>query len=612
MIRRTWIGLILVLTLASGACATATPSTDGPGPSPTPPSSPSATDPDAPASPAVSDAAGGGELPAALVQAIGDPSRERLSKAEQDLRAEFDARTGLTALIGPDGQSWLQDQRSEAVRAALGKWGVDTTALGPTRLSSAPVASLDGDITAMVISWIGSGIGAAALVEGSPGNMGSDPYSNSSTSSSQIEGNQGSHHIASTITTAMSVQITGSTVIVDVTVTEQETVTDRTTGASLGTSNGRSHIHVELQMCPDANGKVEATVTNDMTSDGPGGASLATTSTATIHATVNDAAYLASEDRTIDTTLDGMDAGVRRHGSSSMGWTSTYGATGTTSNTTGTSFTSQGDYTPAEMAATAGVMGIMQSIVSDTALKTAQTAWRGGKCVRIDASERSRKVRPNEVINFTAQPFQRVEGVRLAKPVVAAFAGEQSLSPVDTPVDAPASFTFTASANDKVGSITLTTTSNRGIGKLSIDFEVKFQGWYIDQAFGKGKIKGKKCGNDPYGTWKLTGTYSFLGYDGKQTWKIEVTDTEVVNNVDTWTGTYVYKDRSEGPFGVHQDYDATGTVRLAINPDNGDVFMNLKEKTRRQRAWTDNRGAGWSNAPLLPPQDLTWTNDAGC
>jgi hypothetical protein len=262
-------------------------------------------------------------------------------------------------------------------------------------------------------------------------------------------------------------------------------------------------------------------------------------------------------------------------------------------------------------------MGLMQSIAGDTFLKTAQKAWRGGKCVRIEATERSRKVRPSEVVPFTAQPWHKIDRSRLDKPVVASFAGQLSVTPVDTPVDAPASFTFTAARTEKIGRIELTSTSNRGIGKLSLQFEVEYQGWSVNGSFtnavgATGTMRGKKCGDDPMGLWKAAGTYSFMGFDGRQAWRIDITDSSIPFDVEIWTGTYTYTDRSEGPYGVHQEYEATGTVRLVIDETSGDVTMTLKEKTRRQRAWTDNGGKGWSKAKLNPPRDVVWTNDAQC
>ena len=127
-----------------------------------------------------------------------------------------------------------------------------------------------------------------------------------------------------------------------------------------------------------------------------------------------------------------------------------------------------------------------------------------------------------------------------------------------------------------------------------------------------GRIDGRKCGDDPVDTWKVNGTYSSMGFRGRQLWTIKVTDTEFVNNVQTWTGTYTYRDRSTGPYGVTQKLDATGRVRLAVNPDNGDMFMGFHEQTREQSAKAPGGGWGTSVAPLSPPFDMTWTADAGC
>ena len=491
-------------------------------------------------------------------------------------------------------------------------------------ISTAEVASLDLPVTAFAFGWIGAGAGGMGLVESgvrlvtsgqTPAPSEPRTYTDTRT--------EGDTRLTTTTNVRMSLAVSGSHLVGDIDITEDTSATSVSTGAATGRSQSRNHVHVEADVCPDASGGITVTITSDMSSSGDagGGGAFDLSSTVTGHATVNDAAYLASEERTIDTSMTGTDAsGTTRSGHATSTISSSYGANGQGSTTTGTTFTVDGDYTPREAGANMGIGSLMASRVLTTALERAQEAWRSGTCVEIRATESSRDVPPRATIPFTARPRHRIEGVDLSKPVVASFSGERSVAPVDVPVPAPAEFTFTAGTLDgRHGTVTMTSTSNRGIGTLAITFTVKVEGWTIEGTFtnqvgASGTVRGKKCGSSLGGAWKVVGTYTFQGFDGRQTWKIDLNPLAGLSPAGdpVYAGDYTYVDQSKGPYGVTQRTDVTGTIE-ATEADDGTVTMKLTETTRKQRAKAP--GGGWGYGPEVPLQvvgDLVWTPGATC
>ncbi len=615
---RRAIAVIAILAVMTTGCGSSAPSGGAAGAVAS--GGPAAGAAPTPASPAPSDDEAAG-VPPALLAAVGDGDLDRATLAERDARAWLDERTGLAAAIGQSLETWLQETRSAHVSAALEANDIDLTPLETVSISTAQVASLDLPVTAFAFGWIGAGAGGMGLVESgvrlvssgqTPGPTQPRTYTDTRT--------EGDTRLTTTTNVVMSLTVSGSHLVGDIEITEDTSATSVSTGAATGRSQSRNHIRVEADVCPDANGGITVAITSDMSSSGDGGA-FDLSSTVTGHATVNDAAYLASEERTIDTSMTGTDAsGATRSGRAALTISSSYGANGQGSTTTGTSFTVDGDYPPREAGATMAIGSLMAGMALTTALERAQEAWRSGTCVEIRATESSRDVPPRATIPFTVRPRHRIEGVDLSKSVVAAFGGEQSVSPVDVPVPAPADFTFSAGTLDgHRGTVTLTSTSNRGIGTLAIIFTVKVEGWTIEAVFtnqvgASGTVRGRKCGSSLGGAWKAVGTYTFQGFDGRQTWRIDLNPLAGLSPAGdpVYVGDYTYVDQSKGPYGVTQRTDVTGTIE-ATEADDGTVTMKLTESTRRQRSKAP--GGGWGYGPAVPIQvarDLVWTPGATC
>ncbi len=105
--------------------------------------------------------------------------------------------------------------------------------------------------------------------------------------------------------------------------------------------------------------------------------------------------------------------------------------------------------------------------------KEAEKFWRSGKCVDLETSEESRKVDAGEIVEFDVESRQHFDGGDIDRPVTATFSGEASIEPAGTPIDPPATFTFTAGSDDGAkGTIHLEQKSKRGIGKKTLEFEV--------------------------------------------------------------------------------------------------------------------------------------------
>ena len=128
---------------------------------------------------------------------------------------------------------------------------------------------------------------------------------------------------------------------------------------------------------------------------------------------------------------------------------------------------------PAESTRWGNFVQMTSMMASSRAFRDAQEAWRGGKCVEVESSERSRDVEADDTVRFEAWPVHAIEGGRLAKPVVATLAGSVSILPEGTKQDAPAPLTYISGPEvGEHGTVTMMSTSNRGIGKLDVTFTV--------------------------------------------------------------------------------------------------------------------------------------------
>jgi hypothetical protein len=120
-------------------------------------------------------------------------------------------------------------------------------------------------------------------------------------------------------------------------------------------------------------------------------------------------------------------------------------------------------------------MGMAQLFFGQVA-REAETFWRSGECVEVVTSEESRKVDPSEQLDIELSAKAKLSGGEdIDKPFVAAFSGKDRIDPAaGSQMPAHSKLTFVAGSErgDK-GTINLTQTSIRGIGKKTLEFEVE-------------------------------------------------------------------------------------------------------------------------------------------
>jgi hypothetical protein len=256
-------------------------------------------------------------------------------------------------------------------------------------------------------------------------------------------------------------------------------------GAVMGSVSMASTGTVDIDLCPAADGSVTGSFDLSITADtrGPDGAATGTTTFHTkgkVAGQVGEDAYLHGY--TIDSAAQAATSGAgvtatNRSVTVSAGYVvGSGGDTGSIS----LSGDPSGSVVEADPSATdPDITALYKSALSPgifigtLLFSAAQSRWRDGACVRVDATEHTRDVSPSELVHFTAKPVQRIEGIDLKKPVVLTFTGEKSAAPVGQEQDPPASVSFTAAADPgKQGVVSLTSTSNRGIGTLALTFTV--------------------------------------------------------------------------------------------------------------------------------------------
>lgn len=556
---------------------------------------------------------GGSVLSAEELAALDHPTLEQLAEQEAKIDAALAERSGLTAALGSEGIAWLAERRSIAVKAGLDAGGIRYASRLPGSRLAGSTASVDGGIAlgeaggALFGAITAVALTMAGRMEGGYGNSGTiAPAPTEQTSERTIGGKR----ISTTDSFRYTATLSGSSMTVDSTLAQQVTTYDASTGAVLGRSSHSAHVHAEANGCPDASGVVPIRVDAEISEDasGSGGSSVRMRVQSTTRVQVGDDAWIKSQ--TEDATYDYETAagGTSRRSTAKTSITMTLlpgGALDPSVPTTGTGTSDDGDVPPQEAAGARILLKMATIITVSVIVSTAQEKWRAGACVRVEATEHTRNVQPNDVVSFTAKPVHKVDGTDLDKPVVAAFAGKVSVAPVDTPQRPPAALTYTAPEEDRqTGTITLTSTSNRGIGTLVIEFRTAVTGWMIDQPSGGGRIKGQHCGTD-VGEWLVNGTYDRGGSKGKQKWVIEM-------EVDD-TGTYVYTDDAVQTLGgvtVKLTGRATGKVTVTFDA-NARALMHFSETTHTYRATVPGGHGQDQNAPL-EEFDMAWEVDTTC
>lgn len=464
MRRTRWLTTALVILLAIEACG-------GPAGSTSPGDSPAGSDPVA---------SGRGALPTAA------PVVGLAALAEHDewLLADGLDISGASDVLGPGLVAWLDEQRAAFVDGIYNDNGID---------AAAQVASLDGSPPATALGtggWTMAMAGAfISSLTGQIGPSGGEPVGIDLTATETGETTRDGQRARASMTITLALQAAGShiggTIGLAITITLLGP-----DGTSIGSITITSTATVDMDVCPDIDGQVNAHFETDMevsTTGGPGGAgSYRVHTTGTASGIVGDDAFLHalrvtgdSAMRASGTSRGDLDAAVSADGRyvlSRPGQITSLAGDSAENAFNGDVTRDNGRATDAEVTGLYTEVFGTGVIIAAMLFEAAQGRWRGGACVRIEATEQTREVDPDESISFTAKPVHVVEGIDLEYPIVATFNGVKRASPMGEEQEPPATIEFEAGPNpgDR-GTITLKSTSKRGIGTLDVIFTVKRQ-----------------------------------------------------------------------------------------------------------------------------------------
>jgi hypothetical protein len=279
-------------------------------------------------------------------------------------------------------------------------------------------------------------------------------------------------HIHQTVHVTLSLTASHAVSVVSMSTTITATGAN---GALLGSTSENATATIDVDFCPNDAGvapgmiTVSGSGTASPAGGSPGSYQIRGTGSYMIH--VNEAAETSSVDLTGEVTYTGS-------GPTTVDVAGTY----------------SGGYDPASPAATLTGMYTYQRasapaadldaldraffgvpyLASRAAEDGAKKKWRGGACVAVRVDPGSQEVDPGAQFTVTATPFQKFTMMNLDAPVVAMFTGFQSLSPVNQPVPAPATFSCVAgSMFRQQGVVNMKSTSRRGIGTGTATYTVR-------------------------------------------------------------------------------------------------------------------------------------------
>ena len=133
----------------------------------------------------------------------------------------------------------------------------------------------------------------------------------------------------------------------------------------------------------------------------------------------------------------------------------------------------EGDPTTADYQALGGVIGTFGDGAALLFSSLARAVWRGGKCFDVRPQQDGGQVGSGSQTSVKVTVYHWVDKADIVVPVTATLAGAQKIDPVNTPKDAPATFTYTAGTPGTTGTVTYKVTSDRGIAEKTSIFTVR-------------------------------------------------------------------------------------------------------------------------------------------
>jgi len=374
-----------------------------------------------------------------LTAPVAAPAPDALPNAEADIKRTVRERAGL-AKLGPGAvefSSYLDRTASFLLTTLPGKLHATSTAgrLIAPRSDLPPQGATIIGVYAMTVVVFEGLISDAPLSikDSNADNRGvtektADPQS--TTDEVTVEGNKGK--ITTTIRARASLYL--SRISVEIKLEQEGEVRDAKTGAVLYKISSGAVGTASGDFCPDSNGQASATFSfigreGHFDSTGANIGNSDTSFGGELRFKVSDAAKLT----TIDIIPNGALGGA-----------------------------------------------LMGSIAQGTA-GPYEKGWRSGVCIQVLVDPDGGEVDPGAKKTVTVKLRQRVEGKDLDKDVEATMTGGvKSLEPSGQKQKPPATYTYTAGSEpgDK-GTLSFDTTSNRGIGHTSVEFNVA-GGWIVN------------------------------------------------------------------------------------------------------------------------------------
>jgi hypothetical protein len=424
--------------------------------------------------------------------AIEDITFITAAEAELELIAQMRADAGFAEVLGPDGEAILaafdqarQDHGEGALADFAANLGIDLSAANPAFAALPGAPAFEGP--AARAEWSGSLLGETSATMTMVMALMSDVVKISDTTGKGTLVRP--EHVVKNptpdttetidITTTYTIDAGSGMISADVDIDSTDVITDPS-GAQTAGLTATGHGHIDVNACPDANGKVNGTyeVSWEETASGASGSGSATTHYSnkapfTIWNSAN------AQWTRVDTTMN-VERGATGPGTASGDWNvqATVPMTITAQGKTVIGYdlaqeTHTGSATATQVNNTAQGTHSSQQFLAELA-KAAQRFYQSGACVELQVSPGSKEVDPEEHVSVSADAFGKFDHAHIAAPITAAFSGKASLEPANTPVDAPATFDFTA-GNDPgdVGTITLKLTSIRGVGLATVKYKVK-------------------------------------------------------------------------------------------------------------------------------------------
>ena len=439
-----------------------------------------------------SDVLAGVDLPAADEQTVALAAAAELAFVDT-LREQ----AGIDDLVGP-----LADEAFAAIAASQ-------TTTGEARLPEIAqalgiqLASASAHLAAAVPApganrpppneWTGSVTGHATytitmmtgMLSGAIGRADVDQPRTTQTVEDHFDSTTGGVHEVVDIKTTYTLQTGGGRMFGEIKLETIAVGTDPATGTSIGTILGTATGSIDVNACPDETGLAEGRLTlalsEGITGGSGGGAGSSHAVDAPLRLIDGDDAHLVRTE--LDASVEAAGHGPGTAGGdpgAPFDWAMSgvvpleLGAGGDiTIDRSGFTMTGR-DATDADVAGAINHAVVGSVSIAREIGREAERFWRSGKCIDLKASEQSRAVEPDEQLTIDVAPVHRFDGQPVKAPVSAALQGTKSVEPANTPVDPPASFDFIAGHNPgEKGALTLTQTGRRGIGKATLDFEVK-------------------------------------------------------------------------------------------------------------------------------------------